>query len=197
MTPAAVAARRSARASASARPARRPSRRRTATARSGSAHQRHAVRGSRTHSGAQLIPVAAARTAGAVGEIADSGLMVRLTRGRLWIALLAALLAGIVAMNVVSLSFSSEASRLAERSEALEQRNSVLRAQLAKRLSSKRVESTAASLGLAVPEPGEIVYLSPDERDAQVAARRLAAGELSGAPDLAQTEPAAEATAVP
>jgi len=134
---------------------------------------------------AQLIPVAVGRTAVAVGDMADSGLMMRLTRGRLWIAVLAALLAGIVALNVLSLSLSSSSSRVAERSQSLDQENSVLRARLAERLSSKRVESLAASLGLEVPEPGEIVYLSPDDQDPKVAARRLQSGELGRAPDLA------------
>ncbi len=41
------------------------------------------------------------RTAFAVRGLPDSGLMVRLTRGRAWIALLGVLLAGIVALNVV------------------------------------------------------------------------------------------------
>jgi hypothetical protein len=113
--------------------------------------------------------------------------MVRLTRGRLWIAVLAALLAGIVALNVLSLSLSSSASGVAERSESLERENSVLRARLAKQLSSQRVESLAASLGLEVPEPGEVVYLSPDRRDPEVAAHRLQSGDLGSAPDLAES----------
>ena len=132
-----------------------------------------------------MIPNAAARTAGAVGDIADSGVMVRLTRGQMWIGVLATLLAGIVALNVISLSFSSSAGRVAERSATLERENSVLRAQLAKQLSSKRVEAIAASLGLEVPEPRDIVYLRPDERDADVAARRLRSGEVGPSPDLA------------
>jgi hypothetical protein len=134
---------------------------------------------------AQLIPVAVGRTAGAVGDLADSGLMVRLTRGRAWIAVLAALLAGIVALNVLSLSYSFKAGQVAERSAALERDNSVLRAQLANKLASKRVESIAASLGLEMPDPGETVFLSPDKGDPEVAARRLQAGELAASPDLA------------
>jgi hypothetical protein len=177
MTPAATAAARRASARAAPAPARRrparraPARRRQPARRAPAAH---------------LIPSAAARTAGAVGDIADSGLMVRLTRGRLWIALLAALLAGIVALNVVSLSISSSASRVAERSEQLKQENSVLEAQLAKKLSSQRVKSIAAGLGFEIPEPEEVVYLSPDGRDPQLAARRLQAGETGGPADLAE-----------
>jgi hypothetical protein len=133
----------------------------------------------------QLIPVAVGRTAVAVGDMADSGLIMRLTRGRMWIAVLAVLLAGIVALNVLSLSFSSSASKVAERSESVQQENSVLRARLAERMSSKRVTSLATSVGLAMPKPNEVVYLSPDQKDPEIAARRLGSGELGPAPDLA------------
>jgi hypothetical protein len=175
---------------AATRPAAAPARRRAARS------PRPAARAATRGGAAQLIPVAAARTAGAVGDIADCGLMLRMTRGRLWIAVLAALLAGIVALNVFSLSFSSSASRVAERSESLQRENSVLRAGLAQQLSSQRVEEIAASLGLEVPEPREIVYLKPDGRDAEVAARRLQAGEVGGPPDLAAAPPATTDTPI-
>ena len=178
MTPAATAAARRAAAGAAPAPARRRSPRRAPTRRRRPPARRAPA--------AHLIPSAAARTAGAVGDIADSGLMVRLTRGRLWIAVLAALLAGIVALNVLSLSFSSSTSRIAERSESLKQENSVLEAQLAQKLSSQRVKSIAAGLGFEIPKPEDIVYLSPDGRDPQVAARRLQAGEVGGPTDLAE-----------
>lgn len=109
----------------------------------------------------------------------------RVAGGILWIAGVAALLAGIVALNVLSLSLTSDSGRLTERSESVAQDNTVLRARLAKQLSSRRVESIAASLGLQVPDPREIVYLSPDGDDPAVAARRLESGELGAAPDLA------------
>jgi len=166
-------------------PRRAPQRRRAPTKRS------------RAATPAAGIPVAAVRrTAGAVGDIADSGLMVRLTRGRLWIGLLAALLVGIVGLNVLSLSFSSSAGRLAERSQTIERENSVLRAKLAQRLSSKRVEVVAASLGLTVPDPKDITYLSKDDGDPEVAARRLESGELGGAVDFA-ADTTVDATAYP
>lgn len=184
MTPATAAARN---ASARAVPARRPARRRAP-------RRAPARRSARRAPAVGVIPAAAARTAGAVGDLADSGVMVRLTRGRLWIAVLAALLAGIVALNVLSLSLTSESGRLTERSEALAQDNSVLRARLARQLSSARVESIAASLGLAVPDPREIVYLSPDSDDPGVAARRLKSGELAAGADLATSTTAAPDT---
>jgi cell division protein FtsL len=188
VTPAAATARK---ASARAAPARRPARRRAPSRRAPSR------RAPRRAPAAQIIPGVAARTAGAVGDLADSGVMVRLTRGRLWIAVLAALLAGIVALNVLSLSLTSESGRLTERSEQLAQDNSVLRAKLARQLSSARVESIAASLGLAVPDPREIVYLSPDGDDPKVAAQRIESGELGTGTDLAASTAAPETTTAP
>jgi hypothetical protein len=193
MTPAASAAARKRAAATAARG--RPSR--AAPRRAARPTGRARSRGATPAAGvAQLVPVAVGRTAVAVGDIADSGLMVRMTRGRLWIAVLAALLTGIVALNVFSLSFSTSAGRVAERSQSLQQENSVLRARLARQLSSNRVESIAASLGLEVPAPRDIVYLSPDAGDAQVAARRLESGEL-GSSDLAAYPPAAEGLPAP
>ena len=59
----------------------------------------------------RLVPVAVGRTAVAVSGIAESGLVRRLTRGRLWIGLLTTLLVGIVALNVLALSFNATASK--------------------------------------------------------------------------------------
>ena len=56
--------------------------------------------------GGQLIPIAVG-TAAAVRHLPDSGLVVRMTRGRAWIGVLGVLLAGIVALNVVTLSLAA------------------------------------------------------------------------------------------
>jgi hypothetical protein len=196
MTQAAAARKRAAAAPARRRPRRGAPRRAARATRRGRTTPQ--PRGATPAAGAaQLIPVAVGRTAVAVGDIADSGLMVRMTRGRLWIAVLAALLAGIVALNVLSLSFSSSAGQVAERSRSLEQENSVLRARLAKQLSGKRVEAIAASLGLRVPEPRDIVYLGADGGDADSAARRLKSGELDGSSELALSPTATGEAAAP
>jgi hypothetical protein len=125
------------------------------------------------------VPVAVGRTAVAVGGIADSGLMVRLTRGRLWIGLLATLLVGIVGLNVVALSFSARSSETARKAEAFEQRNSALRAQIANQLTTDEVQAAATQLGLLSPAPGAIRYLKPGPDDPATAARRLRDGELT------------------
>jgi hypothetical protein len=188
MTPPATAAaarRASARVSprASTRPARAPVRRasrRPARARSAAAPLP-----------ARLVPLAVGGTAAAVSGLADTGLFVRLTRGRLWIGLLAVLLAGIVAINVFALSFGATASRLGQEADGLQRANSALRAGLAGTLSEQRVQAAAIRGGLIVPEPGSIRYLRWHPGDARIAARRLAAGEIVAA------APALPVTAVP
>lgn len=156
----------------------------------------------------RLVPIAVGRTATAVASLPDSGLVVRLTRGRLWIGALAALLVGIVALNVFSLSLNSSSSETARAVEALEREGSAMRANLANELSSRKVQNVAATLGLVVPEPGVIRYLKPSAADAAEAARRLRSGELvavavAPAPTEADAvlatapEPAAEEPVVP
>jgi hypothetical protein len=124
------------------------------------------------------VPVAVGRTAEAVGGIADSGLVVRLTRSRLWIGLLGGLLVGIVALNVMALSFSASSSDAARQAEELKRLNSALRGDIATRLSSTEIQDAAAKLGLFNPAAGSIRYLAPSAGDAAEAARRLKAGEL-------------------
>src|SRR5262249_42882315 len=109
--------------------------------------------------GAALFPQAAVRSVGAVRDISDSGLIMRLTRGRGWIAFLSALLLGIVALNVVSLSLNAGSGRLSLQIEELKTEVSGLQAQIDERLSASRVEQGATHLGLAVPDPKSITYL--------------------------------------
>jgi hypothetical protein len=102
---------------------------------------------------------AAIRTAGAVRDLSDSSVIVRLTRGRAWIAVLGTLLAGIVALNVFILSLNAGAGLTAQKIEALERENSALEAELAEKLSSVRVEEQATALGMQAPAPEDTSYL--------------------------------------
>lgn len=129
------------------------------------------------------------RTAVAVGGLADSSLVVRLTRGRLWIGLVGVLLVGIVGLNVAALSFSASSSNAARAADELERMNSSLRAQIATQLTNEEVQQTASELGLLVPTPGAIRYLKARPGDAAAAAKRLRSGELSAtAPAAAVSE---------
>ncbi len=130
--------------------------------------------------GARLVPIAVGRTAGAVSGIAEWGLVYRLTRGRLWIVALTTLLVGIVAMNVLALSFNATASKTGRQADVLKREISTLRGTIAAAgVSNERVQSLAANLGLIVPDAGSIQYLTASPGDAATAAHRLASGELT------------------
>jgi hypothetical protein len=133
---------------------------------------------------ARLVPIAVAGTAGAVSGLAESGLVHRLTRGRLWIGVLASLLVGIVALNVLALSFNATSSKATRQTDVLNRQISTLRAQIAASgVSNEHVQALAAEQGMIVPEPGSIGYLEAGPKDAATAARRLESGEVSaGAP---------------
>ena len=77
----------------------------------------------------------------------------RLTRGRLWIGALATLLVGIVALNVLALSFNASAEQdAASRPTRLKREISALRAQdRDDGRSNAAVQAEAAKLGLIVP----------------------------------------------
>jgi hypothetical protein len=126
--------------------------------------------------GAALLPHAAARTAGAVRDLSDSSLIVRLTHGRVWIAVLSVLLIGIVALNVAILSLNAGAGAAGEKIDALERQNSALRAEVAEKLSSVRVEQEAAALGMYVPTPKHTTYVQARDGDAKRAATALDGG---------------------
>jgi hypothetical protein len=125
------------------------------------------------------VPVAVGRTALAVGGLADSGLVLRLTRSRLWIGVLGTLLVGIVALNVFALSFNASSSKTAALADELRRENSALGADVADVLSNERLQSAATRLGLIWPEPGAILYLDPRHSDAEAAAERLRRGEIA------------------
>jgi hypothetical protein len=127
----------------------------------------------------RLVPVAVGRIPVAVGGMADSGLVLRLTRSRLWIGALGSLLVGIVALNVAALSFNASSSKTAALSDELLSENSALRAQIENGLSNDRLQEAALRLGLIVPEPGAISYLEPKPGDAAAAAERLRRGEIT------------------
>lgn len=150
-------------------PARKPAPRRTRTA----PKRRRSVH-IPTPPGGHLIPLAVGRTAVAVGHLPDSGLVVRMTRGRAWIAVLGLLLAGIVALNVATLGLSATSGRIDQQIQTLDQENSVLSTRLAQRLSTARVRYEASSLGLVVPPAADVNYRNAGEVAVAEAARRLA-----------------------
>jgi hypothetical protein len=125
-------------------------------------------------SGGQLIPIAVGRTAGAVRQLPDSGLVVRMTRGRAWIGVLGVLLVGIVALNVVTLSFAASSGKIAETITGLEQDSSVVAGRDAKLSGTEHVRNLAAQQGLAMStsQDPKVIKFGPDT--VATAVKRLA-----------------------
>jgi hypothetical protein len=129
--------------------------------------------------GGQLIPIAVG-AATAARHLPDSSLMVRMTRGRAWIAVLGVLLVGIVAVNVITLSLSAAAGHIDQNIMALEQENSLLNSRVAQRDGVARVRSEAGALGLALAATDQIDGVTVGPHDVAVAAQRLAAAAGTG-----------------
>jgi hypothetical protein len=101
--------------------------------------------------------------------------MVRMTRGRTWIGVLGLLLAGIVALNVVTLSLAAKAGHVDQNVQALDQENGLLRSRDAQLSGAARVRHDAAALGLTVASADGIGFVEAGPRDVAIAAQRLAA----------------------
>jgi hypothetical protein len=98
-----------------------------------------------------------------------------MTRGRVWIAVLAVLLVGIVALNVATLSFGASSGKIDEQITSLEQEISMLEGREAKAFSTARVRNEAAAAGLAMPTTEEPTVVEFQPADVATAAARLAA----------------------
>jgi hypothetical protein len=156
------------RAVAAPAPARKPARKAPARA------PRRAAPKTKRSVGGQLIPFAG-RTAVAVGQLPDSGLVVRMTRGRAWIGVLGLLLAGIVALNVVTLSFAASSGEIDAQLTALAQENPILSGREAHAFGVGPIRQAAGELGLAMPASESIHFTDAGPGDVATAAQRLAA----------------------
>lgn len=149
-------------------PARKPTRARTAPARKPAPKRAPAPTRPK-------LALAAGRTAVAVRQLPDSGLVVRMTRGRAWIAVLGVLLVGIVALNVATLSFAASAGKIDEQIGSLEGEISMLESREAKYFSTARIRNEGAAAGLAMPTTEEPALIEFEPADVATAAARLAA----------------------
>jgi hypothetical protein len=111
---------------------------------------------SRQASGTPLL----ARSAAFVRALPDHSLLDRIVRGRAWIPLIGVLLAGIVAMQVEVLKLNAGIGRSLVRGSALQSQNALLRAQVATLADDQRIETKAAQMGMMMPAPGSIKFLS-------------------------------------
>jgi len=116
-----------------------------------------------------------AKAAARLAAIPRSPFVDRLLTGRIWIVLLAVLLAGIVFANVALLEMNAGIARTTEKVATLKRENSRLRLEAAKLGSSERIQRAAADLGLVLPAPGEVRYLEARPSDAALALKRMSA----------------------
>lgn len=151
----------------SALPAALPARR---TRRSAPAGHRHPAAPKR-HQTRRLVR----GTAQAVTHLPESSAVVGMSRSRVWIAVIGILLTGIVAINVLTVSYGSMASNIDADIQTLKNRNAILKSSEVTALSMPRVRNAALAAGMAVPDPQEIRYLTFNDGDVAAAAQRLAA----------------------
>lgn len=113
------------------------------------------------------------RTAAGVRHLPDTGLIVRMTQGRTWIAVLGVLLAGIVALNVVTLSFAASTGDIDENITALEKDISMTKNRVAAMYAIKRIRYEAGKQGLAMSTVQEPAVVKFEPKDVETAAQRL------------------------
>jgi hypothetical protein len=90
----------------------------------------------------------------------DHPLLDRVVRGRAWIAVLGVMLAGIVAMQIEVLKLGASIGRSLQRGTSLQSRNEQLRASVAELGDGQRIERLAATMGMVMPAPNGVGFLS-------------------------------------
>lgn len=125
----------------------------------------------RRSSGRRLV----GRTAQVVTHLPETNAVVGISRSRVWIAVIGVLLTGLVAINVMTVSYGASSSRTDTQIQALERRSAILKSTETRMLSMPRVRDAAVAAGMSVPDPEELNYLQYKPGDIAAAAQRLAA----------------------
>jgi len=115
------------------------------------------------------------RSAHVVGRLPESAAVRKISGSRLWIALIGVLLIGIVAINVLTVSYGAMASGIEGDIEKLERQNSILSSQTTRAMSMPRVREAASAAGMVAPATDEITYREFGPEVFAAAAQRLAA----------------------
>jgi hypothetical protein len=97
-------------------------------------------------------------------------LLDRIVRGRAWIPLLGVLLVGIVAMQVEILKLGTGMGRWIDRSSTLSTKNQALQANVAGLMDDQRIERLAAKMGMVMPDPATVSFLSAQRGAARAVA---------------------------
>jgi hypothetical protein len=129
------------------------------------------------------VAAVAARAGAFARSLPDHQLLDRIVRGRAWIPLLGILLTGIVAMQVEVLKLGASIGRSIERSTALQSRNELLRSSVASLADEQRIERLAAAMGMVMPAPEQVGFLSAGAKKLSAALQNVhppnAAGFMS------------------
>jgi hypothetical protein len=105
-------------------------------------------------------PSLPARGVLAIRGLPEHALLDRIIRGRAWIPLLGVLLVGIVAMQVEILKLGAGMGRWIQRTTTLQTRNQALQASVAGLMDEQRIERLAAKMGMLIPDPTALSFLS-------------------------------------
>jgi hypothetical protein len=95
-----------------------------------------------------------------IRALPEHTLLDRIVRGRAWIPLLGVLLVGIIAMQVEILKLGAGMGRWIHRSTTLQTTNEALQASVAGLMDDQRIERLAAKLGMVIPDPTALSFLS-------------------------------------
>jgi len=104
-----------------------------------------------------------------VVSLPDHSLLDRVVRGRAWIPLLGVLLAGIVAAQVETLKLGASMGRSLEQTTTLTSQNELLRDSVAALSDDQRIEHLATNMGMVLPPPGAVGYLTAGRGDGALA----------------------------
>jgi cell division protein FtsL len=118
----------------------------------------------------------------AVEALAQHRLLDRLIRGRMWIAIVAFALIGIVALQLGLLKLNGGIGRAIEREALLQRQNAALSVENSELAAGPRVEALASQLGMAFASPSQLRFLDSHPRaDTARAAATLAAAARTAA----------------
>jgi hypothetical protein len=115
------------------------------------------------------------RVSDRLGRVSSSALLDRLIRGRLWIALIAFALIGIVAMQLLVLELNTSVGRSLQREALLQRENAEIGIEDSVASAGERVESEAAARGMTMAVPGSLHFVAASVADIGRAAAALAA----------------------
>lgn len=109
--------------------------------------------------GSIAAPAFGARALRRAAAVQDARLLDRLIRGRAWIVLVAAMLMGLVFLQVSLLQLNAGIGRAVATAQTLQLQNSELRSAISTVDSAQRVVQDAGNLGMVMPGPADITYL--------------------------------------